>query len=106
MSDFDTTEIRKIGELDGTRKIFGWKFHDGGSNGLVTLYLEDDENWFPKQTFDIHWAYDLMLSAACMLDDIAETESGNAVIRNAIKEADIRINGEKDDRPNTDSPVL
>lgn len=42
--------------LDGTvDDIFGWRFHDGGSNGLVTIYVEDDEQWFPKMTFDVYW---------------------------------------------------
>ena len=42
--------------LSGTvGNIFGYRFHEGGSNGLVTIYVEDDEQWFPKMTFDVFW---------------------------------------------------
>jgi len=45
-------------ELDGHTELFGYKFSDGGSTGLVTIYIEDDENWFPKMTFDKFWLND------------------------------------------------
>ena len=50
-------------ELDGAGAIFGWKFSDGGSTGLVTFYIEDDENWHPKFTVDRFWLVDLESAA-------------------------------------------
>jgi hypothetical protein len=51
-------EPLKADELDGHGDLFGWKFSDGGSNGLVTIYIEDDENWHEKMTFDVFWLAD------------------------------------------------
>lgn len=45
-------------ELDGHGALFGWKFSEGGSNGLVSIYIEDDENWHRKMTFDVAWLAD------------------------------------------------
>lgn len=50
--------------LDGHGGLFGYKFMAGGSNGLVTIYVEDDALWHPKITFDIAWLPDLMQVAA------------------------------------------
>lgn len=50
--------------IDGHGALFGYKFTEGGSNGLVTIYEEDDELWHPKMTFDIAWLPDLMQVAA------------------------------------------
>jgi len=49
-------------ELDGAGDIFGWKldFTPGrSSNGLVRIYLADDEWYKEKLSFDISWIYDL-----------------------------------------------
>lgn len=46
-------------DLDVAGECFGMKFHPGGSNGLVSLFVEDDELWFLKVTFDIYWLKDL-----------------------------------------------
>lgn len=50
-------------ELDGHGGLFGWRFTDGGSTGLVTIYIEDDENWHPKFTVDRYWLADLQAVA-------------------------------------------
>jgi hypothetical protein len=48
--------VLKEHELDGTRGVFGFRFTDGGApNGLFELYLEDDENWHYKCTFNRLW---------------------------------------------------
>lgn len=57
----------KASDLDGHTELWGWKFSDGGSYGLVTLYSEDDENYFVVDTFDRSWIDDLFLAAAQML---------------------------------------
>jgi hypothetical protein len=36
------------------------KARDGTDSPLIHLYSEDDENWFYKQSFDIHWANELL----------------------------------------------
>ncbi len=47
-------------DLDIVGKLFGIKFSDGGApNGLVHLYIEDDENYFHKVTFNRYWINDL-----------------------------------------------
>lgn len=56
----------KKSDLDGCSKLFGWRFHEGGSNGLVTIYIEDDETYFPKLTCDRFWIEDLLFAAAEM----------------------------------------
>lgn len=53
----------KAYDLDGHTELFGWKFDytpGKSSNGLVSLYTEDDE-WYgePKMSFDIAWLSDL-----------------------------------------------
>lgn len=49
----------KVGELDVVGRLFGLKFVEGGSNGLVELYIEDDENYHYKCSFDRYWLTDL-----------------------------------------------
>lgn len=41
-------------DLDGYNDLFGFRFQ-GGSNGLVTIFIEDDTFWHPKMTFDVFW---------------------------------------------------
>ena len=54
-------------DLDGHTSIFGWRFSEssytlGGqtfTSPLVTLYVEDDENWHAKMTVSRAWLWDL-----------------------------------------------
>lgn len=49
-------------DLDVVGSLFGLRFVPGGDpNGLVELYVEDDENWFYKTTFNHFWLNDLQL---------------------------------------------
>lgn len=54
-------------ELDGTGALFGYKFTEGGSTGLVTIYIEDDSWWHPKMTIDKFWLKDLSEVVAAAL---------------------------------------
>lgn len=67
-------------ELDGSGELFGWKFSDGGSTGLVTIYVEDDENWYPEMTFDKYWLDDLLKAVADM-----KTQSLTTVVKGLAK---------------------
>ncbi len=49
----------RVDELDGHKELFGWKRKQGGSNGLITIYVEDDKFWHEKMTFDVAWLPDL-----------------------------------------------
>jgi len=57
-------------ELDGHGSLFGWKFSAGGSNGLVSIYIEDDDNWHRKMTFDVFWLKDFKRIADAMMEAI------------------------------------
>lgn len=47
-------------DLDGHTDLFGFKFTKrDGLSPLITVYVEDDENYFEKMTFDIAWLPDL-----------------------------------------------
>lgn len=64
-------------ELDGHTALFGWKFTEGGSTGLVTIYIEDDGYWHSKMTFDRWWLDDFAHLAMALLPhklDIKETK--------------------------------
>lgn len=69
------TDGCRADDLDGHTQLFGWKFHDSdranSSNGLVTIFVEDDEWYSPKMTVDRHWLDDLMIAAnrACIQRD-------------------------------------
>ena len=51
--------ILKAEDLDVVGRLFGLRFAPGCSNRCVELYIEDDENWFYKCTFDSSWLIDL-----------------------------------------------
>lgn len=53
----------RASDMDVVGKLFAMRFHPGGSTGLVTLYVEDDDNYFPKTTFDRGWLPDLVDAA-------------------------------------------
>lgn len=47
-------------ELDVVGSCFGLRFIPGGApDGLIELYVEDDENWLYKTTFNHFWLNDL-----------------------------------------------
>lgn len=53
-------EILSCDQLDGHCELFGFTITKRkGLSPLVTLYIEDDENWFPKLSFDVFWISDL-----------------------------------------------
>ncbi len=57
----------KATDLSGHTDLFGWTFSEGGSTGLITIYIEDDENWHPKMTFDRYWLGDLARAVAAAI---------------------------------------
>jgi len=79
---FDEDAVRS--SVDGHTELFGWVQHPGGSNGLVTLYREDDEQWFPSMTFDIHWVKDF-LSMATLLASVVTVKKGGACRNRRIR---------------------
>ena len=46
-------------DMDEAGELFGVRFVDGGSNGLIELYIEDDGYWHFVTTFDRYWLRDL-----------------------------------------------
>lgn len=54
------TNPLKKSDMHITGVLFGMRFVPGGSNGLVELYVEDDENYFLKVVFDRFWLGDLI----------------------------------------------
>ena len=59
----NTHPVLKAKDMDVVRKCFALKFVPGGSNGLVELYVEDDENYHYKLSFDRFWLPDLIATA-------------------------------------------
>lgn len=53
------TEPMRREDMDEAGELFGVRFIDGGSNGLIELYIEDDGYWHHKVTFDRAWVSDL-----------------------------------------------
>jgi hypothetical protein len=52
--------IMKAEDMDIRGALFGFRFVSGGSpNGIVELYIEDDENYFLKATFNMLWVKEL-----------------------------------------------
>lgn len=48
-------------EMDITTGNFGLRFVKGGNpEGLIELYIEDDDNYFYKCSFNHYWLYDLI----------------------------------------------
>ena len=48
-------------DMDIVGKLFGIRFVDGGlPNGLIEVYIEDDENYFYKHRFNAFWLPDLL----------------------------------------------
>lgn len=45
----------KAEDLDGHHAIFGYDFSYGGSNGIVSIYFEDDGFWYKQASFDVSW---------------------------------------------------
>lgn len=45
------------------RQLFAIRFVPGGSNGLIELYVEDDESYGLAMTFDRAWLPDLIATA-------------------------------------------
>jgi hypothetical protein len=60
MSEYDRPEPLRRGDLDAVGSLFGIRFTDGGSWGIAELYIEDDESYFLKATFDRSWLNDLI----------------------------------------------
>lgn len=52
-------EPMRAGDMDIIGQLFGIRFRDGGSTGLVELYVENDEFYHLKCTFDRLWLNDL-----------------------------------------------
>lgn len=47
-------------DMDVARQAFALRYVSGGSNGLVELYIEDDEAYHLKMSFDRYWLPDLI----------------------------------------------
>lgn len=41
-------------------RVFAVRYVSGGSNGLIELYVEDDESYHLKATFDRYWLPNLV----------------------------------------------
>ncbi len=53
--------VLRAEDMDVRRKLFGMRLVDGGSpDGIVELYIEDDENFFLKASFNYLWLDDLI----------------------------------------------
>ena len=55
-------------DLDGHIDLFGWKFVAGGDNGLVNIYLEDDEVYHLHMTFSTFWLDEFLAMAKILVD--------------------------------------
>ena len=56
-----TGEVFDDSEMDVIGQCFGLRFVTGGApEGIVELYIEDDENFFFKVSFNHFWFDDLM----------------------------------------------
>jgi hypothetical protein len=54
----NSQELLKTDELSGHTELFGWKFREGGNNGLIEIYVEDDDFWNKVLEFDTSWIHD------------------------------------------------
>lgn len=60
-SQLDRREALRADELDVVGSLFGVRHIPGGlPQGLVELYIEDDENYHHKMTFNRTWLSDLI----------------------------------------------
>jgi len=54
------TEVLVESDLDGAKELFGWKYSGEGVSRVVSIYIEDDDYWHPKMTFNVAWIHDFM----------------------------------------------
>jgi hypothetical protein len=52
-------EVLSADDMNVIGDLFALRFVTGCSNGCVELYVEDDDNYFHKATFDRAWLKDL-----------------------------------------------
>jgi hypothetical protein len=60
--------LLKSEDLSGHTELFGWRFKEGGSYGLVELLIEDDDSWYPFVEFDVSWIKDFHQMSTLLLE--------------------------------------
>lgn len=68
----DRPEPLRSSELDVIGKLFAIRFVNGCSNGCVELYVEDDDWYHHKATFDRAWLNDLLAVVKRAIDAALE----------------------------------